>query len=174
MNAFLEAFAGLPGVEFVLLISHDGVPIAHASGAAGSEREESLAALAASWLNDVSMAVAPLSWDAPRRICLRAGRGTIVVRRSESACLVVLLGRETSPEDVRLSMDGALARIERARHGRAMSGSAANTNGSDGTAASSEPSGSAQAPGPIPYRPDPSAVEEGVRPASHPGNPPGT
>lgn len=163
MIAFLEPLSRLPGVEFVLLISHDGVPIAHAGGGDAS-REDSIAALTASWLNDVSAAVAPLTWNAPERICLRAARGTLVLRRSESACLVVLLGREASPEDVRLSMDGALARIERARHGRAEA--AASQNAALGAIAA-EPSG------PIPYRAGPSASEEGLRPASRPGHSPG-
>ena len=166
MIAFLEGLARFPGVQFVLLISHDGVPIAHASAGGTGHHEESLAALAASWLNDLSMAVAPLSWDTPARICLRGGRGAIVVRRSESACLVVMLGRETSPEDVRLSMDGTLARIERARHSRSASSPSS-------TAAQGEAEPKSAAPAPIPYRPDPRAAEEGVHPASHPGYPPG-
>jgi len=161
--AFLEPLSRLPGVEFVLLISHDGVPIAHAGGTSESAREESLAALAASWLNDVTHAVAPLGWHAPERVCLRAARGTLVLRRSESACLVVRLGRETSPEDVRLSMDGTLARIERARHGRTHAEPAAPHIA---PALPSEPAG------PIPYRMGTSPVEEELRPA--PGHPPGT
>jgi predicted regulator of Ras-like GTPase activity (Roadblock/LC7/MglB family) len=161
--AFLEPLSRLPGVEFVLLISHDGVPIAHA-GSGDASREDSIAALAASWLNDITAAVAPLTWNAPERICLRAARGTLVLRRSESACLVVLLGREASPEDVRLSMDGALARIERARHGRAEA-AAAQAGGAAGAVSESS--------GPIPYRRAPSTSEEGLRPASRPGHSPG-
>lgn len=160
MIAYLEPLARLPGVEFVLLISHDGVPIAHVHGSADANHEESLAALAAAWLNDIGQAVAPLGWHAPERACLRGARGTLVVRRSESACLVVCLGRETSPEDVRLSMDGALARIERARHGR--------TN-----AASQSAAPSSQPPAPIPYRQGSASAEEDLSPASRPGHPPG-
>jgi predicted regulator of Ras-like GTPase activity (Roadblock/LC7/MglB family) len=163
--AFLESLSRLPGVEFVLLISHDGVPIAHAGGTSESAHEASLAALAASWLNDVGQAVAPLGWRAPDRICLRAARGTVVLRHSESACLVVCLGREAAPEDVRLSMDGTLARIERARtgRGRADGGRAAATR------ADQQPEPDA----PIPYREDSPPVEEDVRPAAHPDLPPG-
>jgi predicted regulator of Ras-like GTPase activity (Roadblock/LC7/MglB family) len=156
----LEPLSRLPGVEFVLLISHDGVPIAHAKGTSESSHEESLAALTASWLNEVAHAVAPLGWHTPERACLRAARGTLVVRRSESACLVVRLGRETSPEDVRLSMDGTLARIERARHGRGLPSAAASHD-------------FPQPPAPIPYRADAPAAEERVRPVSHHGHPPG-
>jgi len=156
--AVLEPLSRLPGVEFVMLISHDGVPIAHAGGTGESEREMSLAALAASWLNDISMAVAPLTWSAPERVCLRAARGTLVLHRSDSACLVVLLGRESSPEDVRLPMDGVLARIERARHGRdaVPRGQVAETPAA-----------------PIPSRAEPPAAEEQLSPAPHRGQPPG-
>lgn len=161
MIAFLEPLSRLPGVEFVLLISHDGVPIAHARGCSESSHEESLAALASAWLNDVAHAVAPLGWHAPERACLRAARGTIVLRRSESACLVVCLGRETVPEDVRLPMDGVLARIERARHGREH--------------AVSVPAAPVPTPEPqaaFPYRGDSTTVEEGLHQDSHPGNSP--
>ena len=156
MISLLEPLARMPGVEFVLLLSHDGVPIAHVTHAADAIHEESLAALAAAWLNDISAAVAPLGWHAPVRACLRAARGTLVLRRSESACLVVCLGRETSPEDVRLPMDGALVRIERAKHGRGRH-----------AGATSQPAA------PIPYRQGPTPAEEGMSPASHPGHPPG-
>jgi predicted regulator of Ras-like GTPase activity (Roadblock/LC7/MglB family) len=158
--AYLEPHARLPGVEFVLLISHDGVPIAHVQRSADALHEESLAALAAAWLSDIGQSVAPLGWHAPVRACLRAARGTLVLRRSESACLVVCLGRETSPEDVRLSMDGALARIERAKQGRAHAER-------PGAGAPPQPAG------PIPYRQGSAPVEEGLSPASRPGHPPG-
>jgi predicted regulator of Ras-like GTPase activity (Roadblock/LC7/MglB family) len=158
--ALLEPLARMPGVEFVLLISHDGVPIAHVHHSAEPIHEESLAALAAAWLNDIGAAVAPLGWHSPVRACLRAARGTLVLRRSESACLVVCLGRETSPEDVRLPMDGALVRIERAKHGRGQ----ADRNASGGA---SKP------PAPIPYRQGSAPAEEGMSPASRPEHPPG-
>ena len=163
MIAVIEPLARLPGVEFVLLISHDGVPIAHVHGSADSIHEESLAALAAAWLNDIGQAVAPLGWHAPERACLRGARGTLVVRRSESACLVVCLGRETSPEDVRLSMDGTLARIERARHGRATAAERSAPGGEQGH----------RPEGPIPYRQGSTPVEEDLSSASRPGHPRG-
>jgi predicted regulator of Ras-like GTPase activity (Roadblock/LC7/MglB family) len=162
--AFLESLSRLPGVEYVLLISHDGVTIAHAGGTSEGTKEESFAALAASWLNDMTHAVAPLGWHSPERVCLRGARGTLVLRRSESACLVVLLGRETAPEDVRLSMDGTLARIERARHGRPRSSEVTTP----ATHAPAAPSLEGTAPGPIPYRTGSPSAEEGVHPASRP------
>ena len=114
----------------------------------------------------MGQAVAPLGWRAPERICLRAARGTLVLRRSESASLVVCLGREASPEDVRLPMDGTLARIERARTGRAQPG-VASAQASLAAAAPREPDA------PIPYRDDSPPAEEGLRPAAHPDHPPG-
>ena len=157
MIALLEPLARMPGVEFVLLISHDGVPIAHVRSNGDSTHEESLAALAAAWLNDIRQSVAPLGWHVPERACLRAARGTLVLRRSESACLVVCLGREASPEDVRLSMDGTLARIERGRLAR--------TSGLADTASHPQ--------APIPSRRDSTPAEEGLSPTSRPGHPPG-
>jgi predicted regulator of Ras-like GTPase activity (Roadblock/LC7/MglB family) len=155
--AQLEPLARLPGVEFVQLISHDGVPIAHVRGSGDPADEESLAALAAAWLNDIRQSVAPLGWDVPERACLRAARGTLVLRRSESACLVVCLGREASPDDVRLSMDGTLARIERMKHAR--SSSLSDT--------ASHP------PAAIPYRQGSAPAEEDMSPTTRPGHPPG-
>lgn len=160
MMHVLQPLSTLPGVEYVMLVSHDGVPIAHMGGISEGEREQSLAALAAAWLNDISMAVGPLTWSTPDRVCLRAARGTLILRRSESACLVVLLGREVSPENLRLPMDGVMARLERARTSRS------SPTASQGVASNSHPTG------PIPYRPEPSAAEEEGSPASHPGLPP--
>jgi len=161
MMHFIEALAAQPGVEFVALISHDGVPIATTSRENDGAREQALAALATSWLSEVSRAMAPLSWDIPTRAALRAARGTLVMARSESVSLVVLLGRDTSPELVRLAMDGTLARLERARQSRG----AASRQFSDQTAP----------PGPIPSRTHPAPVEEGAQyPAQETGRSPGT
>jgi len=162
---FLEPLSRLPGVEQVLLISHDGVPIAYAGGRSSDPagKEDALAALAASWLNELTQAVAPLSWSAPERVCLRGARGTLVLRRSESACLLALLTRDATPEDVRLSMDGTLARIERARLSRS-GASAAASAGQRPEAA--RPAPTSDLPGPIPLRTDPFPVEEGNHPAS--------
>lgn len=173
MITALEPLSRLPGVEIVLLIAHDGVPIACApqSGGKASTSMDALAALAASWMNELTQAVAPLSWNPPERILLRAARGTLVVRRSESACLVVLMSREASPEDVRLSMDGTLARIERARQGR--SSGPGDTGGRE-RASEATPPAQQDVPGPIPSRDDPSRVEEGFNPASQRGQPPGS
>ena len=90
MIPILEPLSRLPGVQVVMLISHDGVPIACLGRTADSDatglsadKQEALAALAASWLNELSQAVGPLSWNSPERVCLRAARGTLVLRRAE-------------------------------------------------------------------------------------------
>jgi len=161
VNEYLESLVRQPGIEFAMLISHDGVPIAYASGNGEQPHEEGLAALTASWLNDLGFAVAPLGWHVPARAFLRGARGTLVIRRSESVCLVVRLARDTSPENLRLSMDGILARIERARTGRR------NAASVQAEPAASEP------PGPIPSRSDTQSAERGLHPATQPGTPPG-
>lgn len=162
MIAFLESLSRLPGVEFVLLISHDGVPIAHARGCSESAYEESLAALTSQWLNDLRQYVAPLGWHAPERAFLRGARGTLVLRSSESACLVVVLGRESAPEDVRLSMDSVLARIERARHGRSQSPPGRGV----GPPTASEPQSA------IPSRASGTSAEESLQQEPHSGHSP--
>lgn len=146
MIPILEPLSRLPGVEVVMLISHDGVPIACLGKPADSStgftpaKQEALAALAASWLNELNQAVGPLSWNSPERVCLRAARGTLVLRRAEKAILVAWLTREASPEDIRLSMDGTLARIERSSLSRT----------SDARARDSSITKSPALPGPIP------------------------
>ena len=157
MIAFLESLSRLPGVEFALLISHDGVPIAHARGCSESPYEESLAALTSQWLNDLRQFVAPLGWHAPERAFLRGARGTLVLRSSESACLVVVLGRDAAPEDVRLSMDSVLARIERARHGR------------NQVAPGQEVLPASEPPSAFPSRGEHAPVEESLQPEPHSG-----
>jgi predicted regulator of Ras-like GTPase activity (Roadblock/LC7/MglB family) len=112
-----------------MLVTEDGVPVAvpgvalgdlaDPSGARKARetrspiREDALAAIATGWLGELGQAVAPLSWDAPDRVVLEAARGTIVMQRVHSAVLIVLLARGVEPEDVRLSMYGTVARIER-------------------------------------------------------------
>jgi len=123
--AALQPLADLPGVRLVMLITHDGVPIAVPGKSAGDGdvdvetggfgfgKNDAFAAIASGWLGDVERSVAELSWHAPRRAVLRAARGTLVLNKTSSAILLVLLARGLGPEEVRLSMDGTIARIER-------------------------------------------------------------
>lgn len=124
MIDLLEPLAQLPGVELALLSTHDGVPIAsvgriagqsidESGGGMGMTKDDGLAAMTAAWVGEVAEAVAPLSWMTPARISLRGARGVLVLQRMETALLVVLLARGLTAEDVRLSMEGTIARVER-------------------------------------------------------------
>ncbi len=120
----LEPLTALPGVNMAMLATQDGVPIAFSRSAdlkedehAAGLREDALGALAVGWANELRLATAPLSWSEPQRAVLRCARGSIVLRRMRGAVLMLVLGRGVSPEDVRLSMDGTVARIERSLRG---------------------------------------------------------
>ncbi len=159
----LEPLAELPGVQLVMLVTHDGVPIAVPGRKAGpspaevleaTNKEEGLAALAVGWLKELAAAVAPLSWDEPRRIVLRCARGVLVVSQARSAVLVVLLARGSSAEDVRLAVDGTIARIERNLRGMGRESSA--------SASSKHP------PGPLPSK-NASRLDGGLAETTHHG-----
>ena len=120
----LEPLGDLPGVETAMLLTPDGVPIAVVGGSSlephtdglddsASGREEALAALAGGWANELGHATAPLSWSPPTRVVLRCARGSMVMRQLKGAVLLLVLDRNADPEDMRLPMDGAAARIER-------------------------------------------------------------
>ena len=123
MIAALEPLAELPGVQLVMLVTHDGVPIAVPGRKAGpsevvdTNQHDAFAAIAVSWIKETYAAVAPLSWDEPRRIVMRCARGVLAASQTKSAVLLVLLGRGASSDDVRLAMDGTIARIERGLRG---------------------------------------------------------
>ncbi len=162
----LEPLAELPGVQLVMLVTHDGVPIAVPGKKAGpspaelleaTNREEALAALAVGWLKELGAAVAPLSWDEPRRIVLRCARGVLVVSQARSAVLVVLLARGSSAEDVRLAVDGTIARIERTLRGM----------GRESHSTPSAPS-KTHPPGPLPSK-NASRLDGGLAETTHHG-----
>jgi predicted regulator of Ras-like GTPase activity (Roadblock/LC7/MglB family) len=123
MKQVLEPLSAIPGVRVAVLVTSDGVPVvvrgrAHEGGpddpADGSpDAAESLAALASGWLNALTRAVAPLSWRPPERVVLKATRGTIVMLQAPGSVLLALLDGGTRAEDLRLPMQGAVARIQR-------------------------------------------------------------
>lgn len=123
MNEILEPLARTPGVRFVGLVTVDGVPIAVPGRASEVKPEEldhdieALSAIATAWLDDVSRTLGALSWDAPRRLVMRAARGTLVLLGTKGAVLAALLDYGVGPEEVRLAMDGAVARIQRMLRG---------------------------------------------------------
>jgi predicted regulator of Ras-like GTPase activity (Roadblock/LC7/MglB family) len=134
----LEPLAELPGVQLVMLVTADGVPIAVPGRQASREerdaladscREDVLAALSVGWFREIGSAVAPLSWDEPVRATLVGTRGVLIVSQARNSLLVVLLSRGTSPEDVQIAIDGTIRRIERNARGSAAAESTnANAN----------------------------------------------
>lgn len=159
----IQVLADQPGVDLVMLLSDVGVPIATVRGAArrdpGGEgdaevagKDDALAAMAAGWLNDLRLAVNPLSWDEPTRIVMRCARGVLVMRRTRGAVLLVRLVRGLSPEDVRLPMEGVVKRIERSLSGMGRGHKRSTRAASDSYT---------QPPGPIPSA-DPVDQGEGL------------
>ncbi|MBL8861802.1 MAG: roadblock/LC7 domain-containing protein [Planctomycetes bacterium] len=118
MKHILEPLVKIAGVRTAALITNDGVPItvhgraAPRVGAEGTELD-ALAALAAGWVGEINRATAPLAWDAPRHLVLRAVRGTLVAMQAPGALLVVVLESGASAEEVRLPMEAAVGRMLR-------------------------------------------------------------
>lgn len=124
MREVLDPLAHIPGVRLAALMSPDGVPIA----AACADREaqdstqinldtdeelNSYTAMAAGWLSEVSRATSQLSWDAPTRAILHASRGTLILHQTPSAVVVAVLERGVPYEELRVPIEGALARMQR-------------------------------------------------------------
>ncbi|MBL8856889.1 MAG: hypothetical protein JNL28_00065 [Planctomycetes bacterium] len=133
MRHVLEPLARIPGVRVAMLVTPDGVPIVIHGERRASRRADSngtgrrrsdfgiqstddmqaWAALGTSWVRDVTRTIAPLSWSAPVRMVLHAARGTMITLQGPGAILLVVLDAGMSAEDLRLPMDGAVARMER-------------------------------------------------------------
>ena len=123
MKHVLEPLAHLPGVRIAALVTPDGVPMCAQNPARprssqgddelGEQDVSALAALATGWLGEISRAVAPLSWDVPHRLVLRAARGTLVVVQAPGALLLAVLEGGMQPEELRLPMESAIARMQR-------------------------------------------------------------
>lgn len=118
MKHILEPLARIAGVRTAALITTDGVPItvqgrAAPRGGGESGELDALAALAAAWVAEVNRATAPLAWDAPRHLVLRAVRGTLVAMQAPGALLVVVLESGASAEELRLPMEAAVGRMLR-------------------------------------------------------------
>jgi predicted regulator of Ras-like GTPase activity (Roadblock/LC7/MglB family) len=78
---------------------------------------DALAALSAGWLDELSTSVGLLSCDAPRRVVLRAARGTLLLLRTSGAVLLVVLEAGLGPDELWLPMEGVVARIQRILRG---------------------------------------------------------
>lgn len=123
MNEVLDPLIRIPGVRFAALISSDGVPVAllEGKGTSGQDTDfiaaagdqEAFAGLCAGWLTELKHIVAPLSWDSPRRVVMRASRGAIVIHEGPGAILLVVLEHGAVPEELRVPMEGAATRMQR-------------------------------------------------------------
>jgi predicted regulator of Ras-like GTPase activity (Roadblock/LC7/MglB family) len=124
LKRILEPLAQIPGVRMALVVAHDGVPVVvkNASDSASDnpleatlagETAESLSALAAGWLGELERSIGPLSWESPHRVVLRAARGSLVMTHAPGALLVVIADQRMSPDELRLPMEAAVARMQR-------------------------------------------------------------
>ena len=123
MKEVLQPLALIPGVRIASLISEDGVPIVSTRGVHASDEDglpldrddelNAFTALASGWFADLQRAVDRLSWSSPRRVVLRASRGELVLLQAPTAVVLVVLERGVSAEDLRVPMEGALARMQR-------------------------------------------------------------
>lgn len=125
MIEVLDPLAQQPGVILAALVSSDGVPVAvPGMRRTGSEEQqgsfgdpEALAALSAGWLNDLTGSLGLLSCDSPRRVVLRAARGTLLLLRTAGSVLLVMLEAGLGPDELWLPMEGVAARIQRILRG---------------------------------------------------------
>lgn len=124
----LEPLAAVPGVRVAVLVSPDGVPVVMRGKAAAEgdeqadslvENADSLSGLAAGWLQSLKASIAPLGWNVPHRVVLRAARGTLVMVHAPRSVLLVILDPGCSAEELRLPMEGAVARMQRILRTRA-------------------------------------------------------
>jgi predicted regulator of Ras-like GTPase activity (Roadblock/LC7/MglB family) len=122
MKQVLDPLIRIAGVRKVVLVSDDGVPIAvqnafeddPAEGWGSSKDDlEALSGLAVGLVGDVRRSVDPLSWDPPQYMVLRAVHGTLALMRSPGSILLVILERGMQPEDLRVPMEAAVARVQR-------------------------------------------------------------
>jgi len=117
-----------------MLISRDGVPIAsinlQTKSSEGDDRDwvdsaedsSAFAGMVAGWLSEIRRSIDPLSWDAPKRVVLRAARGTLVLLITERVTITVELDRGMAPEELRLPMEATAARLERVLRREASTG----------------------------------------------------
>jgi predicted regulator of Ras-like GTPase activity (Roadblock/LC7/MglB family) len=126
VKSVLEPLVRIAGVRLAALISDDGVPIALVEGQRpkdeDSEERDAIAAaddlhafagLAAGWLTEMDRAVAPLSWEEPVRVVLKATRGALILHRGPGAVLLTVLEHGAAPEELRVPMEGAVGRMSR-------------------------------------------------------------
>ena len=127
MKEVLQTLSVIPGVRMVALISEDGVPIVSERGASFDASEDlpidqdnelnSFTALASGWLGEIRRATARLSWSQPRRVVMRASKNDLVLLQAPGAVVLAVLERGASSEELRVPMEGVLARMQRILRG---------------------------------------------------------
>jgi predicted regulator of Ras-like GTPase activity (Roadblock/LC7/MglB family) len=145
VNHVLDPLVRIPGVRCALISTADGVPIASRGAldaTSNKESDDALAGLVAGWLSSLGPSLGLVSWDLPQRIVLHAARGTLIVRRTSNAILLVVLELGSSAEELRLPLEAALNRLQRAARGPRPSAPSAplparNTKGSTTSGADS-------------------------------------
>jgi len=90
---------------------------------------DALAGLATGWMGEITRAVAPLSWDAPQQLVLRAARGTLIIVQAPGALLLVVLEGGMRSEELRLPMEVAVARMQRHLRGASTKNASASATG---------------------------------------------
>jgi len=156
----LEPLAAVPGVRFCILVSPDGVPVVMRGKSADAgdehanfleEHADSLSGLAAGWLQGLTASIAPLGWTAPNRVVLRAARGTLVMTHAPSSVLLVILDPGCSAEELRLPMEGAVARMQRMLRSRSDARRTSSTSSYDPRSMPQAPGSQvAEGPGMVP------------------------
>jgi predicted regulator of Ras-like GTPase activity (Roadblock/LC7/MglB family) len=140
MKEVLEPLALVAGVRMTAVIGIDGVPVASMPGCRmrGERRSatasldddeglHSFSALASGWMADLTRALGQLAWNAPDRAVLVATHGALVLQRGPGAFLLVVLEHGTSPEELRVPMEGALGRMRRLLRGMGDTSSASTS-----------------------------------------------
>lgn len=164
MKAVLEPLALVPGVRMTAVIGFDGVPVAsmpgcrmrgeNGSATASLDSDEGLhsfAALASGWMSDLTRTLGQLAWNAPDRAVLVATHGALVLQRGPGAILLVVLEHGTSPEELRVPMEGALGRMRRLLRGLGDTPPAALPTSA---VPASDPQAHGDAPQPVDSRPE--------------------
>jgi len=116
VNQIFDSMAALPGVRVCGLITEDGVPVTLPGKSQEDGRQldiDAIAAIASQWLNEVNRELGAASWSSPHTTELTAQHGSLVLMAVPRGVLVCLADRGLAVEEIRLSLSGAAARIQR-------------------------------------------------------------
>lgn len=132
MHDVLHPLTLQPGIRQAAVISSDGVPVCvlerPTSGAGefvdcttSSQPDlegqridpASLAALAASWVDDLVRSGGQFAWEVPKRFVLVASQATLMVEQGPNAHVMVVLEPSVAPEAMELPLHTAVERLHR-------------------------------------------------------------